>query len=164
MFDFNEGSRALKNEDGKIIGIQWWFTDGSHKKIFFDTEEEWLTAYEENIRKEHAQTRKEKYHCCRYDLFEYEGLEFADDYTAKDYINLQEESAFVDEFLMTLTPLQRRRLKYRIEDLDISLSEIARRENVDHTTIRDTFDSIKKKLEIFIDAHNLYWLRRKISS
>ena len=56
-------------------------------------------------------------------------------------------------FLATLTPIQKRRLLLRADNLTISDSEIARIEKVDESTIRECFKSIQKKYLKFISKN-----------
>ena len=129
----------------------WKFDDGSTQRIAYDPNEEWCIILEESLKEEHAQDVKEQRHSAKFINGKEIDIEDLSD-------NLEE--AFDDEkvpgledpdFLATLTEVQLRRLKLLLNQ--ISLTEIAKKEGVDVTSIRDTFNAIKKKYSTFLSKH-----------
>lgn len=160
--------RILKNPRTKEdIGIMCFFDDGSTSQFYpEDTKSEWFIFFLKSIREENNLDRKNRY----YEDYSLDGQAYEPAFQKRyesspawllnesDHINL------IQMFLDTLTPIQFRRLSYRLDNPKMSLREISRLESANHKAAEKTYSQIKKKLEIFIDAHNLYWLRRKISS
>ena len=86
------------------------------------------------------------------DALDYIGLDFADNITPSSQFNEQEEQERVDAFIDTLTEVQKRRLQMKLENLSMSLREIARQEGVDIKTVRDSFAQIQDKYKKFFKS------------
>ena len=128
----------LKDNDGRVI----------QEVEVDDAFGEW---YIEEERKQENAERKHRYWVTvSLDSLEYEGEWFADPSPspAENY-EREEEQRRVDEFLATLTEIQRRRLQIKMDNQHISDREIARREGVDYKQIQKSFDQIRKKYEKF---------------
>ena len=128
----------LKDNDGRVI----------QEVEVDDAFGEW---YVEEERKQENAERKQRYWVTvSMDSLEYEGEWFADPSpTPAEQYELEEEQRRVDEFLATLTEIQRRRLQIKMDNPHISDREIARREGVDYKQIQKSFDQIRKKYEKF---------------
>ena len=148
----NTGVFLVKDKITKQpLYFSWKFDDGTTQRVAYDPNEEWCTLLGESLKEEHAQDVKEQRHRARF----HKGQEI----DIEDLSNELEE-AFNDEkvpglddpdFLATLTPVQLRRFRLLVNQ--ISLSEIAKKEGVDVTSIRDTFECIKKKYLTFLANH-----------
>lgn len=93
--------------------------------------------------------RKERYHCYSIAGLDYEGDEFADKDTPESLLLNKEEEGVLQEFMETLTEVQKRRLQLRIEGL--TLTDIAREEGVEFNPVKRTFLQISKKFQIFLE-------------
>ena len=99
-------------------------------------------------KEEQAYERKQRRWCkVSLENLDYEGDWFTDNNTPAKEMELKESQEKVNGFLETLTPVQQRRLMYRLENTSISLREIARIEGVDIKTIRESFSSIENKFK-----------------
>lgn len=160
--------KILKNpKTREDIGIMWFFDDGTTSQFYpEDTQSEWFLFYKKSVREENNLDRKTRYHeDCSLDGQEYEpSSRKRYEHSPARLLDESELINLIQMFLDTLTPIQFRRLSYRLDNPKMSLREISRLESANHKAAEKTYSQIKKKLEIFIDAHNLYWLRRKISS
>lgn len=107
----------------------------------------------ESHREEDNANRRERAHTyVNFEDLEYEGEAFMDRDPMSDpeyALFIYEEEKRINEFLLTLTDVQKRRLKMRVDEPGISLREISRRENVDIKTIRECFESIESKYKRF---------------
>lgn len=155
---------VFHKETKEPIGINWVFDsedENGNQLMDYRTKEELGEEFFINmcdeIRADQALDAKEKYKApTSLDDLEYEGEAFADYCTPVYYLNLEEEKAeevekaiICDEFINVLTPVQQRRLQYRLDDPNISLREISRREGVGISKICKTFEQIKKKYLVF---------------
>lgn len=146
------------------IGINWVFDsedENGNQLMDYRTKEELGEEFFINmcdeIRADQALEAKEKYKApTSLDDLEYEGDAFKDNRTPVYYLNLEEEQEDVVEkaikcgdFINILTPVQQRRLQYKLDDPSISLREIARREGTRLSKIQKTFEQIKKKYLVF---------------
>lgn len=127
------------------------FNDNTTKEE--ETNEEIGLLIEKENKQEDNYERKCRYWCTTsLDASEYEGEWFIDNNSPASIYEHKEEQEKVNKFLDTLTPTQRRRIEIRLDDPKISLREIARIENTDIKTIRECFESIKKKLTKFLES------------
>lgn len=128
----------LKDNDGRVI----------QEVEVDDAFGEW---YVEEERKQENAERKQRYWVTvSLDSLEYEGEWFADPTQTPDELyEREEEQRRVDEFMSTLTEVQRRRLQIKMDEPHLSYREIARREGVDYKQIQKSFDQIRKKYEKF---------------
>ena len=148
----NTGVFLVKDKVTKQpLYFAWKFDDGTTQRVAYDPNEEWCTLLEESLKEEHAQGVKEERHRARF----HKGQEID-----IENISNELEEAFCDEkipepddpaFLATLTPVQLRRFQLLMNQ--ISLTDIAKKEGVDVTSIRDTFECIKKKYLTFLANH-----------
>lgn len=128
----------LKDNDGRVI----------QEVEVDDAFGEWYI--EEERKQENAERRHRYWVTVSLDSLEYEGEWFADPSPSPAEIcEREEEQRRVDEFLATLTEIQRRRLQIKMDNPHISDREIARREGVDYKQIQKSFDQIRKKYEKF---------------
>lgn len=132
--------------------ITYEFADGTKSTI--EVEDALAEQIEISRREEENYERKTRY-WVKVSLdsgCEYEGEWFKDKGpTPSERYELDEQQKKVDEFLKTLTPVQLRRLSYRMEDEHISLREIARREGASFQSVNETFEQIKKKYKNFFE-------------
>lgn len=150
--------RKKQTKEPMHFAFKW--DDGTTSRIAYDPNEEWCTFLEGALREEHALQNKEERHRLSYDKKNRELInieELADDYNLSEEVNKQQQMAMQEvlmtSFLATLTPIQKRRLLLRADNLTISDSEIARIEKVDESTIRECFKSIQKKYLKFISKN-----------
>lgn len=154
----NTGVFLVRNKKTKNpIRFSFKWDDGTTTRIAFDPNEEWCTFYESSLREEHALENKEARYRLIYDKKDREVIDIedcADTYDLSEEINKQEHLAkqevFLASFLATLTPTQKRRLLMRANDLTLTYSDIARKEKVDESSIRECFISIQKKFNKFL--------------
>lgn len=130
--------------------IIYKFDDGSTSEVEVDEELGAFISAEE--RNEENAKRKYRYRFIPLETMFYEGMYFADE-DAMSVLEAREKEAFVDEFLKTLTPIQRERLAMKIESPDISFREIARIEGTSKNSVVESFDLIRKKYEKFLKKH-----------
>lgn len=130
--------------------IIYKFDDGSTSEVEVDEELGAFISAEE--RKEENAKRKYRYRFIPLDTMFYEGMNFADE-DAMSVLETREKEAFINEFLKTLTPIQRERLARKIESPDISFREIARIEGTSKSSVVESFDLIRKKYEKFLKKH-----------
>lgn len=126
--------------------INYKFADGTTSEVEVDEE---LGAFITASRREEANyNRKTRYHCVSLDFFDFEGEAFKDKHSSPDEVSADELSQQrVEEFLNTLTDIQRRRLEMRLDGL--SFAEIARREGTYRSAIHACFEDIRKRAEKF---------------
>ena len=84
----------------------------------------------------------------------FEGEMFVDpNPNPEEKCELEEEQSLeekrIEEFKSTLTPVQLRRLNYRLKNPNISLRELAEKEGVAYTVVYRTFEQIQKKYKNF---------------
>ena len=168
MKSYYSGIRILKHPKTKEdIGVMWYFADGTVSRFYpDDIHSEWFVFLLESIREENNLDRKTKYH----EDYSLDGQQYESpypervDHSPAVFMNIAESDALVQMFLDTLTPIQLRRLSYRFDNPKISLREISRIESANHKAATKTFNQIKKKLDFFIEAHDLYWLKKRVST
>lgn len=132
--------------------ITYEFADGT--KSVIEVEDKWADMITVSRRKEENSNRKYRYWVkvsmdtdC-----EYEGDWFVErSPNPAEQNELKEQQLRVNEFLKTLTPVQRRRFAYRLDDPSISLREIARQEGTSYTSVKETFEQIEKKHRKFFE-------------
>lgn len=135
--------------------ITYEFADGTKSEI--EVDDEWAEFVTVSRREEESYERKERYHTAIHlDWCDYEGDWFADNNTPETAYEkeireqeLLEQEARVVDFISLLTPIQRRRLQYKLDDPKISNREIARIEGVDIRAVNDSFIGIQKKFNKF---------------
>ena len=104
---------------------------------------------------EENRDRKERYHCYSLDGIDFEGDEFAEKDTPESLLLNKEEESLINEFMETLTDVQKRRLKMRIEGM--SLTDIAREEGVEFNPIKRSFVRISKKFQTFLENRGQFY-------
>ena len=156
MIDYYDGVRILRNKDTKEpVGIEWRLDNGRNIKYYPEhKDDEWFSIFIDEVRKESNTLRRYRYNCLSLDAFEYEGDYFASYDTPESYIDLEEEKVEVDMFLDSLTEIERKYLDYKLNNVDISLREIARQTNRSATAIHKTFEKIRKKYLLFANSQN----------
>ena len=126
--------------------IKYKFANG--EKSYVEVNDEVGMMILESRRKEENLNKKEYRHSAySIDAVEYEGEELADKDTPQSLLLNKEERGQVNEFLLTLTEVQRRRFEMRMDGM--KLSQIAQKEGVDYTTVKETFLQIQKKFKTF---------------
>lgn len=124
------------------------FDDGTINEV--EIEKELYEFIKEDELHNENYERKNRYWCpIRLDQSEYEGNWFKDNNTPQSLYEYKESQKRVDEFKKKLTPIQKRRLEIRMENPGISYRKIAEIEGTDIKTIRECFESIKKKYKNF---------------
>ncbi len=164
-YDFEEKRTRVefveKNGEKVSAKIHYVFADGTKKVIEVSVKDgEVMDAL---LKKEEASDRKHrrliKFYYETSDEFSdeqehFEGEMFVDpNSNPEERCELEEEQSLeekrVEEFKSTLTPVQLKRLSYRLQNPDISLREIARLEGVSYSQIHKTFEQIKIKYKNF---------------
>lgn len=148
MFDYYEGIRIIKDKKtGSPIGVEWRYADGSKNRYYPDNNsEEWFLLFVDDVRNEHSASRKEHNHAdFSIDDCLFEGDVFADNATPDYYFNLDEEENEIDSFLLTLTDVQRRRLRLKMDNPRLSFQKMADIENISKTAIAKSFIQIREK-------------------
>ena len=156
MNDYYDGVRIIRDKNSKeAIGIEWLFNDGIISRYYPEsTKEKWFTDFIDDCRINQNAMRKNRYHCLSLEAFEYEGEYFASYDTPDNFINAEEEQNVMDTFLNLLTETERKYLDYKLNNVDISLREIARQTNRSQTAIHKTFVRIRKKYLLFANSQN----------
>lgn len=129
--------------------IKYEFADGTTSEIEVDNElgemVTSLTRTDENL------SRKERYHCpVSLEQMDYEGEIFADYDTPEAKLIKQQEEKKVEQFLLSLSDLQRNRVNMLLEGK--SMREIAKIENKDCKTIRESILAVRKKAKEFFNT------------
>lgn len=134
-----------------MVKINYQFADGHTEEI--EVTEEVAEFLNASQKEEHALEERERYHTGIYlDAGEYEGMWYADKRTPDYFYNLSEEEERVNEFMETLTEVQRRRLQIKLDNPEYPLSKIAELEHICVSKIYKTFEQIKKKFQLFYFA------------
>lgn len=123
--------------------IKYEFADGTVQEI--EVDESFGNYYIQAKREEENLNRKERYHnTCSLDSMDYEGDFFADEtYSPETLMNSKESQKRVDEFLSSLTDIQRKRVE-KLHD-GKSMRQIAKEEGVDISTVTESLKSVRKK-------------------
>lgn len=121
--------------------INYTFANGEVSDV--EVSEEIGTVILDSRREESNLDRKERYHCYSLDGAEYEGEEMADGETPETILLAEAEDRHIAETLELLSETQRRRLLMLADGL--SVREIARREEKEIKTIRESLDGARKK-------------------
>lgn len=133
-----------------MIKINYVFADGHSEEV--EVSEEVAEFLAVSYREEENLARKERYHQpTSLDDAKFEGEWFADNETPVFYLNIQEEHEHVSAFFNILTDNQREKLEYKIAHPEASLRDIANHFGVALSSIRDTFNYIKKKYLTFFE-------------
>lgn len=124
--------------------IKYKFADGTITEV--EVSEEIGAVIIDSRKAEHAQDERQRYHCpYSYDAIDYEGEEYATYDTPETEHIRSERDARLYTALAALTETQRRRLLMLADGL--SMREIARRENADIKTVRESITGAKKKFQ-----------------
>lgn len=124
--------------------IKYKFADGTITEV--EVSEEIGAVIIDSRKAEHAQDERQRYHCpYSYDAIDYEGEEYATYDTPETEHIRSEREARLYTALAALTETQRRRLLMLADGL--SMREIARRENADIKTVRESITGAKKKFQ-----------------
>lgn len=124
--------------------IKYKFADGTTTEV--EVSEEIGAVIIDSRKAEHAQDERHRYHCpYSYDAIDYEGKEYADNDTPESAHLRSERDAQLYVALSVLTETQSRRLLMLADGL--SMREIARRENADIKTVRESITGAKKKFQ-----------------
>lgn len=124
--------------------IKYKFADGTITEV--EVSEEIGAVIIDSRKAEHAQDERQRYHCpYSYDAIGYEGEEYATYDTPETEHIRSERDARLYTALAALTETQRRRLLMLADGL--SMREIARRENADIKTVRESITGAKKKFQ-----------------
>lgn len=127
--------------------IKYEFADGTVQEI--EVDESFGNYYIQAKREEENLNRKERYHnTCSLDSMDYEGDFFADEtYSPETLMNSKESQKRVDEFLSSLTDIQRKRVEKLLDGK--SMRQIAKEEGVDISTVTESLKSVRKKYSKF---------------
>lgn len=124
--------------------IKYQFADGEVTEV--EVSEEIGAVIIDSRKAEHAQDERQRYHCpYSYDAIDYEGEKYATDETPETEHIRSERDARLYTALAALTETQRRRLLMLADGL--SMREIARRENADIKTVRESITGAKRKFQ-----------------
>lgn len=124
--------------------IKYKFADGTTTEV--EVSEEIGAVIIDSRKAEHAQDERQRYHCpYSYDAIDYEGEEYATYDTPETEHIRSERDARLYTALAALTETQRRRLLMLADGL--SMREIARRENADIKTVRESITGAKRKFQ-----------------
>lgn len=138
MFDYYNGVRIIKDKDSKPIAIEWRFSDGEKSYYYLkETDKKWFEDFMLDVLKENALSRKERYHC-EFSLDEclFEGETFIDNTESPtNYLNNQQEEKDAKVFYRRLTRVQKRRLRYKLNNPKISFQSIAEKEKTSKAAI-----------------------------
>ena len=152
MFDYYNGVRIIKDKDSKPIAIEWRFSDGEKSYYYLkETDKKWFEDFMLDVLKENALSRKERYHC-EFSLDEclFEGETFIDNTESPtNYLNNQQEEKDVKVFYRRLTRVQKRRLRYKLNNPKISFQSIAEKEKTSKAAIFKSFVQIRHNYEAF---------------
>lgn len=116
-----------------------------------DDEESWNTALawlEENRKEIQSEDRRQRYNAPYHiEALEYEGKDYATPEDVAENAALADEEERIDDWLrMNLTPTQYRRFRLHMDGM--SIRDIARFENADYTSVRESIAAARKKLQI----------------
>lgn len=136
-------NNASSGEEGVNMKIKYEFADGTVQEI--EVDESFGNYYIQAKREEENLNRKERYHnTCSLDSMDYEGDFFADEtYSPETLMNSKESQKRVDEFLSSLTDIQRKRVEKLLDGK--SMRQIAKEEGVDISTVTESLKSVRKK-------------------
>lgn len=152
MLDYYDGVKIIKNKSSKPIAIEWRFSDGTRSYYYLKEEDKkWIDDFVVDVLKENALSRKERYHC-EFSLDEclFEGetfIDFAENPT--ENLNIQQEEINATMFYRSLTKVQKRRLRYKLDDSKVTFQSIAEKEKTSKAAIFKTFMQIRKNYERF---------------
>lgn len=154
MFDFYDGVKIIKDKTSKPIAIEWRFSDGSKQYYYLKEEDKkWFEEFARHVLSENALSRKERYHSeFSLDDCPYEGATFID-YSQNPALNLnnQEEKKTLFLFYKSLTKIQKRRLRYKLENPKITFQAIAEKEKTTRMAIFKSFVQIRKNYNAFTE-------------
>ena len=126
--------------------IEYKLEDGSVAIV--EATEDVAAFMSEEHRTTENKNRKERYYApYSFDALIYEGMDYADTDTPETiYLGYEEEDEDVrmEKYLSVLSKVQRRRVEMRLEGKTIA--EIARIENKDESSVRESIESAGKKL------------------
>ena len=112
----------FSTREGVKMKIKYKFANGEISYV--EVSDEVGAEILKSRRIEENRDRKERYHCYSLDGIDFEGDEFAEKDTPESLLLNKEEESLINEFMETLTDVQKRRLKMRIEGM--SLTDILR--------------------------------------
>lgn len=123
--------------------IKYKFADGTITEV--EVEESIGAVVVEMNRIDSNADRKERYHCCHSDDIEFEGKDYS---SPEAVFEETERSERINSAFAHLTDNQQRYISMLVDGL--SLREIARRENKDIKTIRESVEGARKNfLKVF---------------
>ena len=148
----NTGVFLVRDKQTKTpLYFSWKFDDGSTQRIAYDPNEEWCILLEESLKEEHARDVKEERHRAKFNKGKEIDIEDLSDGLEEAFDDEEMPGLDDPDFLATLTEVQLRRYQLLLKQL--SLTEIAKKEGVDVTSIRDTIECIKRKFITFFSKH-----------
>lgn len=121
--------------------IKYEFADGTVSEV--EVKKSIGTVIIEDRRKEDNLARKERYHCYSLDAAQFEGEEYADRETPETKMEREFNTKRIAQALDKLSEVQRHRLLMLAQGM--SVREIARKEEKDIKTIRESLDGARKK-------------------
>lgn len=118
-----------------------------------ETDKDWIDAFVKDVLKENALNRKERYHSeFSFDDCPYEGDTFIDfDENPALSLNNEEEKKTISLFYKSLTKIQKRRLRYKLENPNITFQAIAEKEKTTRMAIFKSFVQIRKNYNAFTE-------------
>jgi len=127
--------------------IKYEFANGETSEV--EVEEDVGTLIIDSRKVEHAQEQKQRRHCISLDAIEYEGIGFADPETPVTDFERKELNETIANALLTLTEVQKRRFLLFADGM--SIADIARLENTEFNTVKDSISGARKKLKNFFE-------------
>ena len=155
MFDFYDGVKIIRNKSSNPIAIEWRFSDGTKKCYQLkETDKDWIDSFVEDVLKENALSRKERYHSeFSLDDCPYEGDTFIDhSENPVLYLSNQEEKRKASKFYKRLTKVQKRRLDYKLDNPKTTYQAIAEKEKTTRAAIFKSFVQIRKIYEKYVNS------------
>ncbi len=146
----NLGTAALLpfrgGKEKKMAKYRYGFVDGTEE---IEISEEWFDLLREMDREELNSNRRETRRHTSLESLDYEGEEFAAEGDAETALLEKESEREAEAMLSSLTEVQRRRVKLRMEGR--TYREIAMLENVDARAIEKSVRGAGKKISVFFE-------------
>ena len=134
-------------KEKKMAKYRYGFVDGAEE---IDISEEWAAVLREMDRAEEACRKKETRRHISLDAVDFEGEEFAEPGDAETALLEKESDSFAEEFLSSLTDVQRRRVEMRMEGR--TYREIAAAEGSDFRRVEKSVNQAREKIRKIISA------------
>ena len=123
--------------------IRYEFADGTKSNV--EVSEELGAVILDSRKDEMNGNRRERYHCDSIEGADFEGSDYAGGTEPPEELFRKYDSAHIAEALSALTPAQRRRILLLAEGY--SIADIARIEEADWSSVKESINAAKKKLK-----------------